>query len=534
MGVWLMKKAVAYARFSSDNQHEESIVAQLRAIREYAAKENVTIIKEYIDEARSATTDDRPNFLKMIKEITSGRLEVDFVFVHKLDRFARNRYDSAIYRRELAKHGVKLIAVAQPLGDGPESIIMEAMIEAMAEYYSKNLSHEVKTKMKEHARQGKHLGGTPPLGYEVVVQKDGTKKYVINEREAEAVRLIFRMVADGYGYSKIIDTLNARGYKTKRGNRFGKNSIYEILRNEKYIGIYVFNKTASANMGKRNNHAKKDDSEIVRIPGGIPAIITTEEWEAVQKILNSREKGPRSRQRSNIIYILTGKAVCGECGAAYTGKSQTAGRNKKKYSLYSCTAKKQKRTCTNRDIRKEILENYVLDEIAKLLDPINVDEFAERIQRRYEELYKDSCQEIEQITNAITELKNRMDKLFELIEKGNADPTIVGPRLNGLAKEKETMENRLMRLESQYRTPLTKKQIADYLKLNQHALIDRQDMLACKRLTDAYVEKVVIYPDQVKVIFKFPMSDALNSGGGGPYLTLYASINKDAIFMKYG
>ena len=527
-----MKKAVAYARFSSDNQNETSITAQFRAISEYAQKQGITIIHEYIDEARSATTDDRPNFLKMIKDITSGRLEVDYVFVHKLDRFARNRYDSAIYRRELAQHGVKLIAVAQPMGDGPESIILESIIEAMAEYYSKNLSNEVKTKMKEHARKATHLGGIPPLGFDVI-EENGIKKYVVNEREAEAVRLIFKMIIKGHGYSSIIDTLNKRGFKTKIGKSFGKNSLYEILRNEKYTGTYIFNKAASKRLGKRNNHVRKNDDEIIKIPGAIPAIISKEEWKAVRKIMDSR-KLARSRQRSTNIYILTGKAVCGECGAAYTGKSQTAGRNKKKYSLYSCTAKKQKRTCTNKDIRKEILENYVLDEIAKLLDPINVDEFAERIQRRYEELYKDSCQEIEQITNAITELKNRMDKLFELIEKGNADPTIVGPRLNGLAKEKETMENRLMRLESQYRTPLTKKQIANYLKLNQHALIDRQDMLACKRLTDAYVEEVVIYPDQVKVIFKFPMSDALNSGGGGPYLTLNASITKDNIFMEYG
>lgn len=532
----MTKTAVDYARFSSDNQHEESIVAQLRAIREYADKENVTIIKEYIDEARSATTDDRPNFLRMIKDISSGRIKVDYVLVHKLDRFARNRYDSAIYRRELAQHGVKLIAVAQPMGDGPESIILEAMIEAMAEYYSKNLSNEVKTKMKEHARQGKHMGGIPPLGYDVATQEDGTKKYVINEHEAQAVRLIFRMVADGYGYSKIIDALNARGYKTKRGNKFGKNSIYEILRNEKYIGTYVFNKTASGKMGKRNNHATKDENEIIKIPGAIPAIITMEEWEAVQKIMKSREKGSRARQRSEVVYILTGKAVCGECGATYTGKSQTAGRSKKKYSLYSCSAKKQKRTCSNKDVRKEVLENYVLDQIEKIFNPLNVDELASEVEKTYKELNQEYFQETNQIKKSIAEIQTRMDRLFEMVESGFADHSTIGPRLDKLAKEKETMTNRLLVLESSSYTPLTKKQISDFLRYTTSVLENRDNQHDCKKLVDLFVDKVIIYPASIRVMFKFPLegTDALNDGGGGPYLTLSASITKDDIFRQYG
>ena len=159
-------RAAVYARFSSDNQRDESIDAQLRAIREYAAKNNVVIVEEYIDKARSATTDNRPEFLRMIKEASQHTFDV--VLVHKLDRFARNRRDSIGYRMELKRHGVSLISILEYLDDGsPESVILESVLEAMAEYYSLNLAREVNKGMKENALKGLHTGGLPPLGYDV-------------------------------------------------------------------------------------------------------------------------------------------------------------------------------------------------------------------------------------------------------------------------------------------------------------------------------------------------------------------------------
>ncbi|MGE5586266.1 MAG: recombinase family protein [Bacillota bacterium] len=268
-----MKYAVAYARFSSDNQREESITAQLRAIREYAAREGITIVREYTDEARSATTDDRPGFLRMMADLKDG-VKVDLVLVHKLDRFARNRYDAAVYPGEIQRAGARLVAVAQPLDDSPESVILEAMLEAMAEYYSKNLARETMKGMRETTYQGKHAGGRSPLGYDV---DPAAKKYIINEREAQAIRLIYSMTLGRQGYSEIIDTLNGRGYRTRADQPFGKNSVHDILRNEKCSGIYTFNRAGSAHFGRRNNHASKPGDEIFRFPGAgsLPSSPTT-------------------------------------------------------------------------------------------------------------------------------------------------------------------------------------------------------------------------------------------------------------------
>ncbi len=185
----IIPKAVLYARFSSDNQREESIEAQLRAIHEYCERNGIIVIREYCDRAKSATTDDRPEFLQMIADAKNGGF--DFVIVHKLDRFSRNRYDSAHYKKELKKCNVAVLSVLENLDDSPESVILESVLEGMSEYYSKNLAREVMKGMKESALQCRPLGGKPPYGYQINPQ---TCRYEVKESEAQAVKLIFSRV----------------------------------------------------------------------------------------------------------------------------------------------------------------------------------------------------------------------------------------------------------------------------------------------------------------------------------------------------
>lgn len=167
-------RAVLYARFSSDNQREESIEAQLRAMHDYCSRNSIVIIGEFCDRAKSATTDDRPEFLKMIEK--SKERNFDFAIVHKLDRFSRNRYDSAYYKRELKKNGVQLLSVLEQMDDSPESIILESVLEGMSEYYSKNLAREVMKGMRESAMACRYIGGWVPYGFRVDPQ---THRYVI-------------------------------------------------------------------------------------------------------------------------------------------------------------------------------------------------------------------------------------------------------------------------------------------------------------------------------------------------------------------
>ena len=164
-------KAVIYARFSSDRQREESIEGQLRECREYAKKNGITIVHEYIDRALSASkdTEKRLDFLRMIRD--SGKGQFEAVLVWKLDRFARDRYDSAHYKHILKKNGVRVISATEPISDGPEGIILESMLEGMAEYYSAELSVKIHRGQKENALKCRNNGGVIPLGYKLGIDK---------------------------------------------------------------------------------------------------------------------------------------------------------------------------------------------------------------------------------------------------------------------------------------------------------------------------------------------------------------------------
>lgn len=284
----------------------------------------------------------------------------DFVPVHKLDRFARNRSDSIGYRMELKRHNTTLISVIENLDeDNPESIILESVLEGMNEYYSRNLAREVRKGLNENALKCQHNGGKPPLGYKVDPQ---TKLLEIDNEEALAVRIIFQSVLDDKGYFHIIKQLNENGMKTKLGKPFGKNSLHDILRNEKYCGVYIYNRTQAKTDNKRNNHKSKSNEDIIRIENGVPAIVSKEMFERVQEIMNRRtNKTPTSAAKE--IYLLSDKIYCGECGAVYCGNRHRSSRGKTTIVTYRCNNQSNKTSiaCKNKEINKNTLKLYLRD-----------------------------------------------------------------------------------------------------------------------------------------------------------------------------
>jgi len=308
-----------------------------------------------------------------------SRIEV--VIVHKLDRFSRDRYDSAMYKRELRRNGVQLFSVLENLDNSPESVIMESVLEGMAEYYSKNLAREVRKGMRENALKCLHTGGRPAFGYKV---DPTTKKWEIDESEVEGVKLIFRRMLEGAGYRAVLTELNALGYRTKNGIAFGKNSLYAILTNEKYKGVYTFNKATSKNIdGRRNSHAYKPDDEVIRIQDGVPAIISVEEFDAVQNILKSRKRAS-PHPTAIETYLLSGKIFCGECGRAYCGTRKLSGRNRKYRVVYLCTNKDRTNDigCQNKEINRDYIEKFVLNRMADIIFNENL---APELLRHYKE-----------------------------------------------------------------------------------------------------------------------------------------------------
>ena len=348
-------RVACYARYSTNMQREESIFAQLRAMKKFCADNGWKIVGEYVDEAYSATTDKRPQFQQMIED--SNKREFDIVLVHKLDRFARNRYDSSLYKQKLRKNGVKLCSVLERLDSSPESILLEGLLESINEFYSANLARESMKGMKENAYKCLFNGGCPGLGYDI----DDSQRYVINEHEAKAVVLIFSMYLCDYSYQQIADALNADGFLTKIGKPFSRNSFTEIIRNEKYTGVYIFNRSeAKGYDNKRNSHRNKPSEEIIRIEGGIPAIISRETWEAAQE---KRIANMHHARHCNCIYLLSKLVVCGVCSKIMHGTIRLR-RNLPSYHTYTCGTKKS--NCNNpKEIEKNSLEQYVIELVEK-------------------------------------------------------------------------------------------------------------------------------------------------------------------------
>ena len=183
--------AVIYARYSSDNQREESIEGQIRECTAYAEKNGITVVKHYIDRALSAKTDNRPDFQPIIKD--SEKRLFDIVLVWKLDRFARNRYDSAHYEYQLERNHVKLVSATEPISDSPAGIMVKSMLTGMAEYYSAELSEKVVRGMTENVLKGKYNGGTIPIGFKV----DEEKFFQVDPLKAPFVVEAFQRYNDG-------------------------------------------------------------------------------------------------------------------------------------------------------------------------------------------------------------------------------------------------------------------------------------------------------------------------------------------------
>lgn len=281
---------VIYPRFSSQRQNETSIEAQLQECYRFCEENKFKVVGEYIDRATSAKTTDRPEFQRMIKDSKKGLFEG--IVVYQLDRFARNRYDSVIYKELLRKNGVRVFSAKEHIGEGAESIILEGVLEAVAEYYSVELGQKVDRNMRLNASKGYFNGGFVPLGYKLSTIKFDTyskKKFEIDNETAPIVKEIFEMRAGGSSIVEIIDYLNSKGYKNSRGKSFEKSSLQTMLSNKRYIGVNIYR-----------------DEEF---PGTIPAIIGADLFDKVQRIKENIKHAPAC-SKAKEEYILTTKLFC--------------------------------------------------------------------------------------------------------------------------------------------------------------------------------------------------------------------------------
>ena len=495
-------RAALYARFSSDNQRDESIDAQIRAIKTYAQNEGIIIVDEYIDRAKSATTDERPEFQRMIKDSAAGGFNL--VLVHKLDRFSRNRNDSNFYRMKLRHNRVRLLSVLEPLDDSPEAVILESVLEGMAEFYSKNLAREVKKGLKENALKCLHTGGIPPLGYDV---DKTTKKLVVNEKEAEAVRIIFDMIIQGYGYSEIVKRLKKEGFKTKAGKDFGKNSIFEILRNRKYKGDYIYNRTRGRDpyTKKRNSHEENFSEDIIVIANGVPAIISAKDFDKVQEILNNRRVWRHLDKRQIETYLLTGKIFCGDCGCAYVGNRKKSSGNRKPIVTYRCNNRNRKATaeCKNREINRDYIEAFVLEKIEEsIFSKQTVKRIMEQMESYFAQENAKRNKQIGRLKDELVAIEKKQLNITEILAEGVSklqQGALLG-KLEEFEQQKTDIQSRLTKEELTIEREMPDEKELHKCMLRARELFRKKSLDCMQQLVEMFVEKIIVKADEVEVI----------------------------------
>ena len=454
--------AVIYARYSSNNQREESIEGQIRECREFAEKNNLQIVDEYIDRAISGKTDNRPAFQRLIKDSSKGKFDV--VIMYTLDRFARNRYDSAIYKAKLKKNGVRLLYAKQPMPDTPEGIILESVLEGYAEYYVENLRRGVKRGMRENALKG-YVNGKTPLGY----RRGKDKKYEIDPYEAKAVREIFERYARNEPIIDIVRWLNDNGYKTTTGGQFNKNSLRRILTNDKYIGVYRY-----------------DDIVIEDI---VPPIIDRELFERVQSTFEYN-KHFRAKQKAIDPYLLTGKLFCGHCGAMMIGESGTS-RHGTTYRYYKCATRKREHTCDKKIERKEWIERTVVEYTKNyVLTDENIEKIAEKVVELITREYSDKSM-LAELTARLDDVTTRFSNLLKALEQGVISESVAN-RVSELEKEKKSLEKKIAS-EKMSKPTITKDMVVYWLLSFKNGSIDDESYQ--RRIIDTLVNSVFIYDD---------------------------------------
>jgi len=495
------KTAVIYARYSSSSQTEQSIEGQLHDAYEFAEKNGYKVINEYIDRAKTGTSDSRPSFQRMIKD--SDKKHFDTVIVWKQDRFARNRYDSAVYKRILKNNGVKVVSVMENITDSPEGVILEGLLESMAEYYSANLSENIKRGKAESVRKGLFPGGPVAFGYQV---KD--KRLVPDPRTAPIVKEIFQRYADG---EKIIDIerdLNARGIRARRGAKFQRSSVVHILENKTYSGDYYYGDT------------------LVR--DAVEPLIDRETFERAQANKEKNRRAPAANRTPESPCLLLHKLYCGECGNKMTGGNGMSTKQGKPhmYRYYACDGRERKHTkCGMKRVTRDemhysvsrIASDFLLNKKKRTLEIL-----ADSLMKLY--VQEIDTSEIKDTEKQYAQIERDLDKLVDsLIAMPESARPRIAARMEELEAQKNDIETRLMRMRAETDMRYSRDDFVNALRVKISDLHNRESQ---KFIIDNFINSVYLYNDgRVVVYFKklpglpdvtpednLPGKDGCNSG----------------------
>ena len=493
--------AVIYARYSSHSQTEQSIEGQLHDCYAYAEKNGYRIIGEYIDRALTGKSDDRPDFQRMIKDAEKRQFQV--VLVWKLDRFARNRYDSAMYKRILKKYGVRVISVMENITDSPEGIILEGMLEALAEYYSANLSENIRRGQQESIKKGLFPGRSPPMGYRIQ-----DHRLVPDERFAPIVLEVYTRYGSGETLLDISADLNARGYRTRQGHEFCTSTFDRIIPNPAYIGQYNYGGTV--------------------VPEMCPAIIPEDVY---QRAMDRRERNKRGPAACKAIvpYLLSGKVFCGSCGLPMIGDYGTS-RHGYRCHYYSCSGRKhRKNDCRKKSEKQDFIEWYVCEQTVEyILHPDRLELIARQVVDLYNADIDNS--KLKALESTVRRLKDEYNSLMDKLTFAPKNVAVgIMEKMEQLDAQRIDAETDLSKLRMQQKIPLTEKEVTAWLSTFSRG--DLFDLAFRRQIIDTFIHSVYLYDTKVVIFYNIKggkqvcgiepieMLDEIEEAGQGSTLT---------------
>lgn len=460
--------AVIYARYSCDNQREESIDGQIRECTEFAERNGISVLRCYCDRALSAKTDNRPQFLEMIRDAEKNLF--DMIIVWKLDRFARNRYDSARYKAQLKKHNVKVVSATEHISEGSEGILLESILEGYAEFYSAELSEKVVRGMTENALKGKFNGGYVTIGYKVederMVKDDLTAPYILEA---------FQMYGNGYSIHEVQKYLNDRGVLLPNGKPVSYSTIGRMLKNRRYLGEIKFRDTV--------------------VPNSIPAIVTPELFEKVQQKLALNKHAP-GRNKANDEYILTTKLYCGHCGAYMIGES---GKNQQGviHRYYKCSFRKNRHgDCPCKTIRKDDMENLVISKTLKMLQE---EKTVDAIVAMIMSLQTRENTTLPLLEHQLSETETAINNIMIAIEQGIINKTTKS-RMDELEALRDELECKIKN-EKLAQPAIDEAFIRRFL--SQFTTCDKPTVSQKKQLIETFINSIYVFDDKFVITYNY-------------------------------
>ena len=470
--------AVIYARYSSHSQRDVSIDQQVKAITEYAAQRKLTVVQVYADRAISGTTDNRPEFKRMIEDAKAEAWQ--YVIVYSLDRFSRDRFDAITYKQILKSHGIRVLSAMENISEEPTGVILESVLEGLAQYYSMELSQKIRRGLNDNASKCM-VAASIPFGY----MKGPDNKYAINPETAPVVKEIFTRVLKGENYIDIARDLNERGIRTKSKSEWNRSS-FKFLTNERYMGIYIYGD--------------------VRVEGGMPAIVDPETFYAVQAEVERRQNPKGAivkRRRTNTVYLLTGKAYCDCCKSPMVGKSGT-GRHGGFYTYYACKNMLEK-NCDLKRVPQEKLEWFVAGVLKKFaMDQELVDLMVDISMKAQEE--RNNSSEMTLLRNELKQTESSINNITKAIEMGTISQTLLD-RIAELEKRRDTLKAQIATNEHRDKLDnLTREEMVAIFQLVQEGEIenkDFQELMFRLLLNSVYVGK-----ETIKIVLKYKKDES--------------------------